>query len=225
MEGAWYKVLGLNRQYDCFDCQLNRFSSFSEKGQDIDRSAFIDVDFSMVAKRSNGLEQVKDFRMNERVVFDPDNFISERTGAIETSHRSAHTQGRMFGLSFWENWSAFVMFFEPALAESTVRIRYILGENTPEEAPFKFIYYTGKTLQNTYSGAFVYARSPELSPQALAHVYAIAKEAGMEPDKFCRIRNACFEKSVDKPLAVAATPLPKGSSLTDDAARRIRGMW
>ena len=29
-----------------------------------------------------------------------------------------------------------------------------IGESKPGEPEFKFVYYTGKTLQNTYSGAF-----------------------------------------------------------------------
>ena len=33
----------------------------------------------------------------------------------------------------------------------------------------------------------------------MAKVYAIAKEAGMNPDQFCRIRNGCFEQK-DEPL-------------------------
>lgn len=68
----------------------------------------------------------------------------------------------------------------------------MIGENSPTEPPFKFIYYTGKTLQNTYSGAFVYAREPEIPAAAMASVRRVAKQAGLDPDKFCRIRNACF---------------------------------
>lgn len=45
--------------------------------------------------------------------------------------------------------------------------RYVIGENKPNEPEFKFIYYTGKTLQNTYNGAFVYARQPELPRDAM----------------------------------------------------------
>ncbi len=58
---------------------------------------------------------------------------------------------------------------------------------------FKFVYYNGKTRQNTYEGAFVYSRSRSLEPESMAKVYAIAKEAGMNPDQFCRIRNGCFD--------------------------------
>ena len=78
-------------------------------------------------------------------------------------------------IEFWENW-------------------YVIGENDPGSAEFKFIYYNGKTRQNTYEGAFVYRRSKELEPESMKKVYAIAKEAGMEPENFCRIRNGCFDE-------------------------------
>ena len=74
---------------------------------------------------------------------------------------------------FWENW-------------------YIIGENDPNDPEFKFIYYNGKTRQNTYEGAFVYSRTKDLSPTSMKKVYQIAKDAGMNPDQFCRIRNGCF---------------------------------
>ena len=57
---------------------------------------------------------------------------------------------------------------------------------------FKFVYYNGKTRQNTYEGAFVYSRSRALEPESMKKVYSIAKEAGMNPDNFCKIRNGCF---------------------------------
>ena len=49
-----------------------------------------------------------------------------------------HSVGKMFGLTFWENW-------------------YVIGENTEDDGlpPFKFIYYTGHTLQGNYEGMFV----------------------------------------------------------------------
>lgn len=65
---------------------------------------------------------------------------------------------------------------------------------------FKFIYYNGKTRQNTYDGAFVYSRSKTLEPESMAKVYSIAKEAGMNPDQFCRIRNGCFDQQKEEPL-------------------------
>ena len=68
----------------------------------------------------------------------------------------------------------------------------MLGENDPGAPEFKFIFFNGKTRQNTYEGAFVYSRTKELAPESMAKVYKIAKEAGMDPDQFCRIRNGCF---------------------------------
>lgn len=69
----------------------------------------------------------------------------------------------------------------------------MIGENDPNESEeFKFIYYNGKTRQNTYSGAFIYSRTKELSPPSMKKVQEIALNAGMNPDQFCRIRNGCF---------------------------------
>ena len=75
---------------------------------------------------------------------------------------------------FWENW-------------------YIIGENDPGQEEFKFVYYNGKTRQNTYDGAFVYSRTKELGPEAMKKVYSIASNADMNPDQFCKIRNGCFK--------------------------------
>ena len=74
---------------------------------------------------------------------------------------------------FWENW-------------------YIIGENDADQPEFKFVYYNGKTRQNTYEGAFVYSRTRDLDPSAMKKVYQIASDAGMNPDQFCKIRNGCF---------------------------------
>jgi len=76
---------------------------------------------------------------------------------------------------FWENW-------------------YVIGENDPGTPEFKFIYYNGKTRQNTYDGAFVYSRSKELGPDAMKKVHLIASNADMNPDQFCKIRNGCFKE-------------------------------
>lgn len=59
------------------------------------------------------------------------------------------------------------------------------------------MYYNGKTRQNTYEGAFVYSRTKDLSPESMKKVYEIAKDAGMNPGQFCRIRNGCFPDESD----------------------------
>lgn len=78
-------------------------------------------------------------------------------------------------LEFWENW-------------------YIIGENDPGQDEFKFVYYNGKTRQNTYDGAFVYSRTRDLTPATMEKVYKIAQDAGMNPNQFCKIQNSCFDK-------------------------------
>jgi hypothetical protein len=85
---------------------------------------------------------------------------------------------------FWENW-------------------YVLGENNPGDPEFKFIFYNGKTRQNTYEGAFIYSRTRELDPVSMKKVYKIAKDAGMNPDNFCSIRNGCFK---DEETAAGIAP-------------------
>ena len=100
----------------------------------------------------------------------------------------------MFLLEFWENW-------------------YVLGENDPDMPEFKFVYYNGKTRQNTYEGAFVYSRSHTLEPESMKKVYSIAKEAGMNPDNFCKIRNGCFGSE--------DTALFKEEAVTEDAGSGV----
>jgi hypothetical protein len=102
----------------------------------------------------------------------------------------------MFGLTFWENW-------------------YILGETAPSNEPpigglqralayspldyensMKLVYYTGHTLQGSYKGAFVYARTPSLTPAAMDVAKTLIKKSGLEPNDFCIIHNQCFNKEV-----------------------------
>lgn len=73
---------------------------------------------------------------------------------------------------------------------------------------FKFIYYNGKTRQNTYEGAFVYSRSKALEPESMKKVYSIAKEAGMNPLQFCRIRNGCFDREEGAAVTVPDSASP-----------------
>ena len=170
MEGTWYKVMGWNPKYDCFDCQCNSFEKPGARemaatiGDGGDSSMSVQVDFSMPRVREGAPPERFSQTLHETIEFDSE----------PGSHRTAHTQGKMFGLTFWENW-------------------YLIGENKPAvEPPFKFVYYTGKTLQNRYEGAFVYARKPELPRDAMPHIYKLAREAGMDPTRFCAIDNGCF---------------------------------
>ncbi|KAG7340568.1 VDE lipocalin diadinoxanthin de-epoxidase domain containing protein [Nitzschia inconspicua] len=230
LQGTWYKVVGFNPNYDCYACQRNTFALPEQQqdgdGTTLVSSAStantlnVGVEFSMphllpdgspppprqvresaavFGKDDNSIEGgfrsigLNEYNTNEVMVFDnvmaqdaatnnEYNLVLNEGKANEARYRrTAHSEGEMFGLKFWENW-------------------YVIGENDPDQPEFKFIYYNGKTRQNTYEGAFVYSRSRALEPESMAKVYAIAKEAGMNPDQFCRIRNGCFTNGA------AATP-------------------
>lgn len=165
LEGSWYKVMGWNNRYDCFDCQRNSFTADSG-----DANAMkVDVEFSMPRppRTAGGAPSQYPLRLSEKLVFDQ---RAPPSTLLDRPQRQASTRGKMFGLTFWENWS-------------------VLGESAADEPEFKFVHYSGRTSQNTYEGAFVYAREPELPEGAKKHVYSIARAAGMEPKTFCAVRN------------------------------------
>lgn len=179
MAGSWYKVMGWNSNYDCFDCQQNKFAQDKKTG---DWS--MEVEFSMPrpTRYKDGKEAApaRIQRAVEEVVFENKNPL-----------RHGRTEGHLFGLTFWENWS-------------------VIGQNKKGEPDFKFIYYNGKTRQNTYEGAFVYARTASLSRNTMKDVYRIARNAGLEPDSFCQIRNGgdvCSATS-DAPTQLASKIKP-----------------
>lgn len=213
LQGQWYKVVGYNPNYDCYACQRNTFSTpddgkgvlFNKKQNQLE----VDVRFSMPRMLPDGIPPppsnerelisrretdgilygsqsigFNDYQTREVMVFDNPSdpvsslmnvVLSKGTDKEQSYARTAHSEGEMFGLKFWENW-------------------YVIGENDPGQPEFKFIYYNGKTRQNTYDGAFVYSRTRELDVESMKKVYKIATEAGMNPDQFCKIRNGCFKE-------------------------------
>jgi hypothetical protein len=145
-----------------------------------------------VNSEDGGLQSVgyNQYSTHETMVFDsPANGpmdalnLGNKGGEEKLYARTAHSEGEMFGLKFWENW-------------------YIIGQNDPGQDEFKFVYYNGKTRQNTYDGAFVYSRTRNLSPSSMEKVYSIAKEAGMNPDGFCKIQNSCFDGVDESPSSM-----------------------
>ncbi|KAH8054681.1 VDE lipocalin domain-containing protein [Aureococcus anophagefferens] len=60
LEGTWYKVMGWNDRYDCFDCQKN---SFAPAGRD---KLAVDVEFSMPRPPAGSYP----LRLSEKLVFD-----------------------------------------------------------------------------------------------------------------------------------------------------------
>lgn len=226
MEGTWYKVAGYNPNYDCYACQRNTFSAPEGGWSDslqlptggllgvmgnavgnigADRLQ-VDVEFSMPRLlpdgsppppsgvreefgSESGLMSVgyNQYSTHETMVFDTTsssgigeavNVLLGKEGDQKLYSRTAHSEGEMFGLKFWENW-------------------YIIGQNDPGQDEFKFIYYNGKTRQNTYDGAFIYSRTRTLTPATMEKVYKIAQDAGMNPNQFCKIQNSCFDKDAE----------------------------
>jgi len=186
LEGTWYKVMGWNNRYDCFDCQRNSFAAAGPN------QLKVDVEFSM--PRPGAPPTAYPLRLSEKLVFDGKQAPADLLAG--TAKRHARTEGHMFGLTFWENWS-------------------VIGQNRPGEPEFKFVHYSGRTSQNTYEGAFVYAREPRLPPAAKASVYAIARAADMRPADFCAVRNdakTCGEPAADDALAPAQRGLFMGAA-------------
>ena len=97
---------------------------------------------------------------------------------------------------FWENW-------------------YVIGENDAGSPEFKFVYYNGKTRQNTYEGAFIYSRTEELSPTSMKKVYQIAQDAGIAFDG--RFKGASAGVGV---VGVVSTTGTTGAFGARDLARR-----
>jgi hypothetical protein len=172
---------------------------------------------------------LNDYSTHETMIFDKLSsslehpLVMKTTGSSSQQQlvsyaRTAHSEGEMFGLS-----KCLLIFYAPTcthqrpLFSPTLSLSlsflwyitefwenwYIIGENDASSSEeFKFIYYNGKTRQNTYNGAFVYSRTKELGPESLKRVYQIAQQAGMDPKQFCRIQNGCFDQDGNK-----ATPL------------------
>lgn len=190
LEGNWYKVLGWNSRYDCFDCQMNSFEATRKKD-----TMKVDVQFAMPKPGGSNAMHLEE-----------DMHFEFQNGKLLRRHASS--VGHLFGLTFWENWS-------------------VIGQNKPGQPEWKFVYYTGKTTQNTYEGAFVYSRTKELPESAKKDVYALAKRANIEPSSFCQIRNDKETCDVDsnkssQPVFVDDSPANK----KDEMMRRLeRGLF
>ena len=164
--GKWYKTDGLNPNYDLFDCQTNTFQiaeGSESDGAEIDMGIFFRVQRPSISGGGfweNGL--------TEHMVVDA------VTKQENPSGRTMHTAGKMYGLTFDENW-------------------YILGESDGKgEVPeFKVVAYKGHTLQGNYEGSFVYAKEAILPAEAVPAITEILAKNGLDFDKFTRIDNTC----------------------------------
>eukprot|EP00567_Pseudictyota_dubia_P015968 CAMPEP_0197462054 /NCGR_PEP_ID=MMETSP1175-20131217/58117_1 /TAXON_ID=1003142 /ORGANISM="Triceratium dubium, Strain CCMP147" /LENGTH=412 /DNA_ID=CAMNT_0042997467 /DNA_START=137 /DNA_END=1375 /DNA_ORIENTATION=+ len=166
--GTWYKTDGLNPNYDLFDCQSNTFalSPGAEDGSELDMGIFLRV--NRPAELGGGYWEND---LTEHMVVDAS---PSNAGIPNPAKRTMHTEGKMYGLKFNENW-------------------YIIGESDGkgDVPPFKLVAYKGHTLQGNYEGAFVYAKEPKLPDAAKPAIKEAAAKAGLDFDKFTRIDNTC----------------------------------
>jgi hypothetical protein len=163
--GTWYKTDGLNPNYDLFDCQTNTFERSTRDASELDMGIFF-----RVSRPDNAGGGFWENALTEHMVVD---------AALDKNNdgqprRTMHTEGKMYGLQFNENW-------------------YIIGESDGKgEIPeFKLVAYKGHTLQGNYEGAFVYAKEPRLPAAAIPAVREAATRAGLNFDDFTRIDNTC----------------------------------
>lgn len=155
--GKWYKTNGLNPNYDLFDCQTNVFTPSEPNARELDMDIFL-----RIARPEESGGGFWDSKLSEHMVVDP-----------AKAERTMHTQGKMNGLTFDENW-------------------FILGESDGKgDIPeFKLIAYKGHTLQGNYEGSFVYSREPVLPEACIPAVKEAAAKAGLNWDDYTRIDNS-----------------------------------
>lgn len=131
LEGRWYKVMGWNSMYDCYDCQLNKFATIAAAApapapaggaQASPRTTAFDAATSgmSVQRADEALQQLAE-RPSSAMQVDVDFDMPRPATLLRSGHnhqhlrerldfdapgsaRTAHTHGSMFGLSFWENW-------------------------------------------------------------------------------------------------------------------------
>lgn len=166
--GTWYKTDGLNPNYDLFDCQTNTFTP-SENAKDDASELDMGIFFRVIRPDSIGGGYWEN-ALTEHMVVDASAGIDN--AGDNPSKRTMHTEGKMYGLKFNENW-------------------YIIGESDGKgDIPeFKLVAYKGHTLQGNYEGAFVYAKESKLPEAAKPAVREAAARAGLNFDDFTVINN------------------------------------
>jgi hypothetical protein len=248
LEGPWYKVMGLDSRYDCFDCQKNTFSLKAKgnafAGKEGAKTAALEIlqkkidsyvpgtSFTSKEQSDSKMDSFSsDIRIAMEAVFHIprptfpgylENRIKEELSVVDASKYKAESQaaddvaiptfqseGRMFGLTFWENWyllgdsrrgtslqteadrlrSAAGLPVKQPPAPLRILSKVASGGPRPD---MKLVFYTGHTLQGSYNGAFIYSRLPELTPVGEATAKELISNAGLNPNDFCIVRNQCF---------------------------------
>jgi hypothetical protein len=162
--GKWYKTDGLNPNYDLFPCQSNVFTATDKDSSELDMDIFL-----RIAQPEESGGGYWSNQLQEHMVAD----VAQKDAPNPTK-RTMHTEGKMYGLSFYENW-------------------YVVGESDGSKGvpAFKLVAYKGHTLQGNYEGSFVYSKEPVLPEAAVPAVREAAAQAGLDFSKFTRIDNTC----------------------------------
>ena len=160
--GMWYKTDGLSPNYDMFDCQTNTFTATAKDSSELDIGIFFRV--NRPAEVGGGFWENS---LTEHMVVD-----AVLDANPKADSRTMHTEGKMNGLTFDENW-------------------YIIGESDGKGdiPPFVLVAYKGHTLQGNYEGSFVYAKEPVLPAAAVPAVQEAAAKAGLDWNDYKRIDN------------------------------------
>lgn len=194
LDGTWYKVMGLDSRYDCFDCQRNSFASKDKN------TLSMEAIFRIPRPNFPGYLQNRIFE---------ELHSSNEMKSLATMQ----SKGKMFGLTFWENWYIlgdskllldYKQFESPTILEDNNEFKTPNGIGVPSayaasrvfgqvQVPdLKLVYYTGHTLQGNYKGAFLYSKTPTLSPQDFQTAVKVISSVGLNPNDFCIVKNQCF---------------------------------
>ncbi|GFH57116.1 violaxanthin de-epoxidase-like 1 [Chaetoceros tenuissimus] len=184
--GEWYKTDGLNPNYDLFDCQTNTF----QVSPGVDDNSELDMGiFFRVPRPESAGGGFWENDLTEHMIVD-----AVKKDMPNENGRTMHTAGKMYGLSFDENW-------------------YILGQSDGKGdiPPFIVVAYKGHTLQGNYEGSFIYAKERILPSAAVPAVTEVLAKNGLDFKDFTRIDNTC---STDT-LALNDEKAGTGTSTTD----------
>jgi hypothetical protein len=257
LDGGWYKIMGLDSRYDCFDCQYNSFQKTGVGTLAMEaqfrvprptppgylQSSIHEVlhpppTASIQASKPNDVNVLASAEPEKESAVSPAGLArgcdfsrpSTTVQAVQaapppTQHAAAQSnspnavphlqsQGHMFGLTFWENWYILGQTSESASHSSGLPLLAHASE-TDTAKDMKLVYYTGHTLQGSYRGAFVYARNPEMTQANIAAAKRLITSAGLAPESFCMIRNACFAPGTQDSASTTAA-----SSTSDSINQR-----
>jgi VDE lipocalin domain len=136
MKGVWFKTMGLDSRYDCFDCQKNSFS-LTDKD-----TLSMEAVFRIPRPNFPGYLQSK---------IEEELHVTNPNGA--NSIANMQSQGKMFGLTFWENWYVLgdTKYYRNTPQTGLISSAYA-SDNYKSKPDLKLVFYTGHTLQGSYKG-------------------------------------------------------------------------